>query len=150
MKMFISTLYNFLRWCPGGIGLLLRQKLYPYVLGKCGRKVLFGLFVNIENPKKIHLGDNVVINDNVTLDAGDFSEQEPAITLADKVFLGAGSCLCAKDGRIIIHSGSSIGSFCILKTKSTITVGRDVLLAAFCRIGHYPTCYKSLLLNNAP
>lgn len=140
-----STFYFFLRWCPGGLGLLLRQKLYPFILGSCGRKVLFGRFVNIENPKKIHLGDYVVINDNVTLDAGGCHEQGPAVMLGDKVFIGAGSRLHAEAGKIFLQSGSSIGSFCVFETKCNITVGAHVLLAAYCTIGYCPTEFNFLL-----
>lgn len=144
MKMFTILFFPFLRWLPGGLGLLLRQKLYPYMLGACGRKVLFGRFVNIENPRQIHLGNNVIINDNVTLSASSFTEQGPAITLGDKVFISSGSRLHATDGKIILQSGSSVGSFCIFNTKGTITVGEHVLFAAFCKIGFYPAKYKTL------
>lgn len=146
MKM-CTIFYLFLRWCPGGFGIFLRQKFYPYFLGKCGRKVLFGRFVNIENPGKIYLGDHVVINDKVTLDAGGFYEQGPAIMLGDKVFVGAGSLLHTEDGngKIVLQSGSSIGSFCVLKAKGNITVGEHVLLAAFCTIGCSSAKFKFLL-----
>jgi len=144
-----TIFYPFLRWLPGGLGLLLRQKLYPYMLGTCGRKVLFGRFVNIENPRKIHLGNNVVINDNVTLSATGFTGQGPAITLKDKVFVGAGSHLHATAGKIIIQAGSSIGSFCIFKTKGTITIGENVLFAAFCRIGYCPAEYKTMFQHKS-
>ena len=143
MKIF-TPFYLFLRWIPGGLGLLLRQILYPYMLGACGRKVLFGRFVNIENPRKIHLRDNVIINDNVTLSASGFTQLGPAIIIEDKVFIGTGSRLHATDGRIILQSGSSIGSFCTFKTKGTITIGDHVLVAAFCRIGHGPATYKNM------
>lgn len=133
-----SIIYLFLRWCPGALGLLLRQKSYRYILGECGRNVLIGRFVNFKNPKKIYLNDNIIINDNVTLNASGFSEQGAAITLESQVFIGAGSSLQAREGKIILKSESSIGSFCILKTKSTIIIGKQVLLAAFCQIGYYP------------
>lgn len=136
MKM-CTMLYIFLRWCPGGFGIFLRQKLYPYFLGKCGKKVLFGRFVNIENPGKINIGDYVVINDKVTLDANGFYGQGPAIMLGDKAFVGVGSLLRTDgdDGKIVLQSGSSIGSFCVLGAKGNITIGEHVLLAAYCTIG---------------
>lgn len=132
-----TIFYLFLRWCPGGFGIFLRQKFYPHLLGRCGKKVLIGRFVNLENPGKIRLGDHVVINDNVTLDAGDFHEQGEAIMLGDKVFVGAGSLLHTEvgNGRIVLQSGSSIGSFCVVEAKGNITVGEHVLLAAYCTIG---------------
>ncbi|MEN8233090.1 MAG: acyltransferase [Thermodesulfobacteriota bacterium] len=142
-----AIFYRFLRWCPGGLGIFLRQKFYPYLLGTCGKKVLFGRFVNIENPEKIHLGDHVVINDKVTLDAGCFHEQGAAIMLGDKVFIGAGSLLHTEvgNGRIVLRSGCSIGSFCVVKAKGDITIGEDVLLAAYCKIGNCSAECKGLL-----
>ncbi len=137
MKM-PAIFYRFLRWCPGGLGIFLRQKLYPFFLGKCGRKALIGRFVNFENPGKIHLGDHVVINDKVTLDAGGFHGPGAAIMLDDMVFVGAGSHLRAAvgNGKIALQSGSNIGSFCVVESLGDITIGKDVLLAAYCKIGH--------------
>lgn len=130
-----NALYLFLRWCPGGIGVLLRQVLYPLIFGKCGKKILVGRFVDIRNPKKVYLGDHIVINDNVTFDAADFHDQGPALVLENNVFVGAGSRLHASTGKIVLQAGSSIGSFCILAAKGNITVGEDALLAAYCTIG---------------
>ena len=54
---------------PGALGLLLRSKLYPLVLGRVGRNVVFGQHVTLRHPHKIHIGDNVVIDDQCCLDA---------------------------------------------------------------------------------
>lgn len=143
MTMF-TPLYSFLRWCPGGLGLFLRQRFYPLILGACGRKILFGRFVNIKNPEKIHFADNVIINDNVTLDASGFSEKGPAIILGEKVFIGSGSSLHARNGKITILPDSSVGSFCSFKANGAITIGEHVLLAAFCQIGYCPGQYKDI------
>ncbi|MCI0439953.1 MAG: hypothetical protein L0177_12605, partial [Chloroflexi bacterium] len=63
---FITT---FTSWVPGALGLLLRSKLYPRLLGSVGRGVVFGSNVVLRHPHKIHIGDNVVIDDNCVLDA---------------------------------------------------------------------------------
>src|SRR5262245_49585845 len=49
---------------PGALGLALRRALYPLLLGSCGRNVVFGQNVVLRHPHKIHLGDNVVVDDN--------------------------------------------------------------------------------------
>ena len=49
---------------PGALGLALRKYLYPLLLGSCGRNVVFGQNVVLRHPHKIHIGDNVVIDDN--------------------------------------------------------------------------------------
>ena len=56
-------------WMPGAFGLLLRSKLYPLLLGRVGRNVTFGTGVVLRHPKKIYIGDNVVIDDQCVLDA---------------------------------------------------------------------------------
>ena len=40
-----------------------------WLLGSCGRNVVFGQNVVLRHPHKIHIGDNVVIDDNCLLDA---------------------------------------------------------------------------------
>ncbi|MGH7792254.1 MAG: hypothetical protein ACREOB_08045, partial [Thermodesulfobacteriota bacterium] len=59
----------FASWLPGALGLVLRSKLYPLLLGKVGKNVTFGTSVLLRHPHKIFIGDNVVIDDNVLLDA---------------------------------------------------------------------------------
>ena len=54
---------------PGALGLLLRSKLYPRLLGRTGRNVTFGVNVVLRHPHKIRIGDDVVIDDGCCLDA---------------------------------------------------------------------------------
>src|SRR4026207_2022146 len=53
----------------GAWGLALRKALYPWLLGSCGRNVVFGQNVVLRHPHKIHVGSNIVIDDNCLLDA---------------------------------------------------------------------------------
>ena len=57
----------FCSWVPGALGLILRKTLYPFVLGSVGRNVIFGQSVAIRHGMKISIGDNVVIDDGVSL-----------------------------------------------------------------------------------
>ncbi len=132
----MRRLYSFLRWCPGLTGLYLRQKFYPRLFARCGRRVLFGRFVDFRFPRRICIGDHAVIHDNVFLDAGRARTSAPVITIADHVFVGAGTGLHAGSGGISIGSGSSLGSFCaIIGGAAMVEIGADVLLAAYCRVG---------------
>src|SRR5262245_8109866 len=54
---------------PGALGLALRKALYPALLGSCGRNVVFGQNVVLRHPHKIHIADDVVVDDNCLLDA---------------------------------------------------------------------------------
>lgn len=130
--------YLFLRWCPGILGLLLRQKLYPYLLRQCGCGVLIGRFVDMINPRGIALADNVILNDGSRLDAGDGSGDEARIALGKGVFVGAFTTLTAGPGRIVIGEGGNIGSRCLISAATDVLLAEHVLLAGYCSIGNPP------------
>ena len=86
------------RRAPAPSGLVLRKQLYPWLLGSCGRNVVFGQNVVVRHPHKIHIGSNVVIDDNCLLDAK--GESNRGIRIGDGVFVGRNSILSCKDGDI--------------------------------------------------
>ena len=129
-------LYLFLRWCPGVLGILLRQKMYRRLLRGCGRNVLIGRYVDLKNPQAIVLGDNVMLNDYASLDASQYTGGDIAITLGDKVFIGASTTLTAGPGIIALEENSNIGSGCTLIAKyHNMRIGHHALLAGFCTVG---------------
>lgn len=130
--------YLFLRWCPGVLGLLLRQKLYPYLLRQCGRGVLIGRFVDMVNPRSIALADNVILNDGSRLDASGYGDGEAGINLGKGAFVGAYTILTAGPGRIVIGEGSNIGSRCLISAGADVLLADHVLLAGYCSIGNLP------------
>ena len=83
---------------PGALGLALRKTLYPLLLGTCGRNVVFGQNVVLRHPHKIHIGDNVVIDDNCLIDAK--GESNAGIRIASGVFIGRNTILSCKNGDI--------------------------------------------------
>ncbi len=129
-------IYLFLRWCPGILGILLRQKLYPKLLRACGRNTLIGRFVDLRNPQAIILGNSVILNDYAVLDASRYNGEGIAISIGDKVFIGASTRLSAGPGTVHIEEKSNIGSGCSLNAGSTtLHLGHHVLLAGFCTVG---------------
>jgi acetyltransferase-like isoleucine patch superfamily enzyme len=119
-------------WLPGALGLILRGKLYPLLLGRVGRGVVFGQNVTLRHPHKIFIGDDVVIDDNCLLDAKGVDSK--GIFLGDKVFLGRNSILSCKDGDIFLEDGVNIGFNCEVFSSSWVTIGENTLLAAYCYI----------------
>ena len=113
----------------GALGLVLRQQLYPWLLGGCGRNVVFGQNVVLRHPHKIHIGSNVVIDDNCLLDAKGESNQ--GIRIGDGVFVGRNSILSCKDGNIELKNGANIGFNCEVFSASSVTIGAGVLMAAY-------------------
>jgi acetyltransferase-like isoleucine patch superfamily enzyme len=113
----------------GALGLLLRSRLYPRLLGSCGRNVFFGADLVLRHPHKIHIGDNVVIDDGVVLDAKGRSNQ--GIRIGSGVFVGRHSVLQTKDGDIALDDGVNISSFCSVFSASSVRIGARTLLAAY-------------------
>ena len=119
----------FASWVPGVLGLVLRGFLYRLLLGSVGRGVVFGTNVVLRHPHKIHLGNNIVIDDNCVLDAKG-SENE-GIFIKDGVFVGRNTILYCKDGDIRIGRGSNISFNCEIFSANTVRVGENVQIAAY-------------------
>jgi len=115
---------------PGAVGLVLRRTLYPSLLGACGRNVVFGQNVVLRHPHKIRIGDDVVVDDNCLIDAkGDTNR---GVTIGSRVFIGRNTILSCKNGDIDLDDGANIGFNCEIFSASTVRVGRDTLVAAYC------------------
>ena len=133
-----KLMFQLLSWCPGALGLILRQKIYPLLLGKCGRNVLFGRYIKFYNPAKIHIGANSIISDFVRLDARSLEGKSSCIRIGSEVFLGTGTKLLSRGEDIAIMKGSSLGSFCWVSSECPVIIEENVLVAAFCRLGRAP------------
>lgn len=115
---------------PGALGLALRQSLYPLLLGACGRNVVFGQNVVLRHPHKIHIGDNVVVDDNCLVDAK--GESNAGIRIGNGVFIGRNTILSCKNGNIDLADGANIGFNCEIFSASRVRIGRNALVAAYC------------------
>jgi len=117
---------------PGAFGLVLRKALYPMLLGACGNNVVFGQNVVLRHPHKIRIGDDVVIDDNCLIDAK--GESNRGITIGNRVFIGRNTILSCKNGDIDLDEGANVGFNCELFSASSVRVGRDTLIAAYCYV----------------
>ena len=72
--------------CPARSACCCASKLYPLLLGRVGRNVTFGVNVTLRHPRKIVIGDNVVIDDACCLDAKGTDNR--GITIGSGVFVG--------------------------------------------------------------
>lgn len=123
---------TFFSWVPGALGLLLRSKFYPLILGEVGRNVIFGTNVVFRHPHKIKIGDNVIIDDNCLLDAKGASNR--GIRIGNNVFLGRNTILSCKDGDIELHDRVNIGFNCEIFSSSRVVLEEYALLAAYCYV----------------
>ena len=119
----------FTSWVPGALGLVLRRIAYPWILGSSGRNVTFGQGVVVRHPHKVHLGDDVVVDDLVLLDAK--GTTNTGIKIGNGVFLGRGTILSCKDGDITLGDHVNIGFHSEIFSGSQVTVGRHGLFAAY-------------------
>jgi acetyltransferase-like isoleucine patch superfamily enzyme len=115
--------------CPGALGLVLRKLLYPTLLGSCGRNVTFGQNVVLRHPHKIHIADNVVIDDGCLIDAK--GQSNAGIRFGRGVFVGRNTILSCKNGDIELADGANIGFNCEIFSASRVLVGSNVLMAAY-------------------
>lgn len=115
---------------PGALGLLLRSKLYPKLLGRVGRGVTFGTNVVLRHPHKIHIGDNVIIDDNVVLDAK--GSDNKGLFIGDGAFVGRNTILSCKNGDIYLDERANLGFNCEIFSANSVRVGKNVLMAAYC------------------
>ena len=113
----------------GALGLALRKALYPWLVGSCGRNVVFGQNVVLRHPHKIHIGSNVVVDDNCLIDAK--GETNRGIRIGDGVFIGRNTILSCKNGDIELGDGANIGFNCEVFSASRVNIGRSVLMAAY-------------------
>ena len=119
----------FSSWIPGAPGLLLRSKLYPLLLKRCGKNVIFGNNVVLRHPHKISIGDNVVIDDSCVIDAK--GETNKGILIDNNVFIGRNSIVYCQNGDISIGQNTNIGSNCQVFSAKVVEIRENVLIGAY-------------------
>ena len=120
------------QWVPGALGLALRQQLYPWLLGACGRNVVFGQHVVLRHPHKIRIGDDVVVDDHCLIDAK--GDSNAGIAIGSGVFIGRNTILSCKNGDIAVGDGANIGFNCEIFSAARVEIGARALLAAYCYV----------------
>ena len=127
--LLYELVVSFTSWVPGASGLMLRKLAYPLILGRVGRNVSFGQGVVLRHPWKIRIGDDVVVDDYVLLDAKGDSNR--GIDIGSGAFLGRGCILSCKDGDIVLGDYANIGFHSEIFSGSSVRVGRHGLFAAY-------------------
>jgi acetyltransferase-like isoleucine patch superfamily enzyme len=127
--MLYELVVTFTSWVPGALGLALRKLCFPLVLGRVGRNVTFGQGIVLRHPSKVRIGDDVVVDDYVLLDAK--GETNRGIDIGDGVFLGRGTILSCKNGDIVLGDHVNIGFQSEVFSGSSVRVGRYGLFAAY-------------------
>ncbi len=138
LKMFVGQtsmaalfryemLTGFLGSMPGALGYWLRSKCYPSLLQHAGKGTVFGHGVVLRCPGQIDLGNHVMLDDQVVLDAKGKSSQ---VTIGESVLIGRGSVLSCHESTLRIGSFVSIGPSVHMVSKSMLQVGSHVQIGA--------------------
>lgn len=136
--------------CPGALGLWLRKKLYPMLLGACGPGCLFGRGITLRHPLKIRLGAGVVIDDNAMIDAKGQGNQ--GISLGHGVYIGRNSIVYTKGGDIELAEKVNVSANCELFSGNKLFIGQGTVIAAYTYLlsgGEYDYCSLTPLAEQA-
>lgn len=129
--LFYEFLITLLGPLPGALGLFLRKKYYPILFKSVGKNVIFGKNITLRHPQKISLGNNVIIDDNVLLDAK--GGKSSGINIGDNATIGRHSALICKDGSIDIGSSVNITTYVNIGTGKNghVIIGNNVEIGSF-------------------
>lgn len=125
----------YFEWCawlgvvPGALGMLLRKLFWPRLFGSCGKKTAFAGGIVLRHPKRIHLGDSVVISEGCILDARN-QDTDKAITLGRDVILSNNVMLSCKNGTIAIGDSTGINAGTIIQSTNNcpVSIGIDAII----------------------
>jgi acetyltransferase-like isoleucine patch superfamily enzyme len=113
----------------GALGYYFRKVFYPCLFASCGTGVVFGARLTLRQPARIQLGSNVIIDDNVVLDAK--GDSNSGIRIEDNVYIGRNTLIYCKNGNITIRKGTSISSNCTVFSANSLTIGEDVMIGGY-------------------
>lgn len=132
MLMYYEMTILFFSLIPGALGLVLRKIFFKPLFQEIGRNVVFGRNLNLRQPHKIRIGNNVIIDDDCTLDAK--GEANQGITLGDMVTIGRFSSIVCKDADIEIGSHVNIGTNVkiIAANNGKIEIGNSIDIGSGC------------------
>lgn len=114
---------------PGAFGLALRKLFWPRLFGSCGKGVMFADNIVLRQPKRIHLGNNVIISEFCILDARHYIEDK-AIILDDDVMLSTNVMISCKNACVRIGKRAGLSAQTIIHATNDcpVSIGDDVII----------------------
>ncbi len=127
---------NFTAGIPGALGLLIRKILYPRMISRCGKGIVWGRDMVLRYPQKVRMEDYCIFDDGCVLDAKGESNQ--GISIGSSCMFGRQTILGCKNSDIVIGNHVGLGAHCILHAVDTspvniedhVVIGPKVYLAA--------------------
>jgi len=117
---------------PGALGIFFRSIFYRFIFKRFGKGAMIGRSVTLRCPYKISMGDNVIIDDNCSLDAK--GRDNEGIIIDDGVYVGRNSIVSCKNGMIHLEKNVNIGFNCEVYSLNKVVIGANTLIAAYCYI----------------
>jgi acetyltransferase-like isoleucine patch superfamily enzyme len=129
-EMLTTMLTNVAGLC----GIVLRRCFYRLLFKRMERGVIIGQGVTLRQPGKIEVGPGCLIDDYASL--GVRGSGDTGIVMGREVFIGRGSVVGIRNGRIELGDHTNIGGNCRLGgSGGTLRTGSHVLIGAYSYIG---------------
>lgn len=131
--LFYFELCAWLGKIPGAAGIALRKVFWPRLFGSCGKGVMFAERIVLRHPKKIHLGNNVILSEGCVLDARHDSNDR-ALVLSDDVMLSVNVMISCKNGCVAIGARTGLSAHTIIHATNDcpVTIGEDSIIGPQC------------------
>jgi acetyltransferase-like isoleucine patch superfamily enzyme len=122
-------LYEFVNFfcmpLKGRLGILVRKLALPFIVGKAGKRLSIGANCTFRNGKKIFIGDQVVLEDDVSLDV---KPGDKSLVIGNRVHIGRRTILNCAGGVIDVGEDTEIGSFCRLGVLEGLSIGHHCVM----------------------
>lgn len=127
---------------PGAAGLILRQKIYPLLVGHYGRGTAISRGVTLRCPNRLSLGASSMIDDGVFFD---IKSDSAAVTLGARNQIMHGAHFeTGYGGHITLGDDCYVGAFAILNGYGGLEIGNNALIAGHCHIVSGNHCFADL------
>ncbi len=127
-EMFTLLLMNL----PGALGLVLRQKLYPFLIGHVGKGVAISRGVTLRCPKQLSIGRGTLIDENSVFD---IKSERASVQVGDHAQIMSGVRFeTGYEGQITLGDNSFVGAYTILNGHGGLRIGDNALIAGHCHI----------------
>ena len=137
-NFFFGLIESLIRNVSGPLGLLLRRIYYKIRLKKCGKNLKVSIGVEIINPQRVEIGDNVWLDDYSLIISGNYelSGNKKEIYIENNNFK-------LNQGDVKIGSFIHIAPYCILNGFGAgIHIKDDTTLAAGVKVYSASNTYK--------
>ena len=143
-NFFFGIIETLIRNISGPLGLLLRRIYYKIRLKKCGKNLKVSIGVEIVNPSKVQVGDNVWLDDYSLIIAGNYK-----LTGNKKEIFVPNDNFKLDQGDVKIGNYIHIAPYCILNGFGAgIHIKDDTTLAAGVKVYSASNTYKDKSSEN--